>query len=458
MCVRACVSQARREKMTKSFTKTTVPVNHHHHHLNLNHHHHHHQLDAEESRNQSVFCNSSTESSASSSSSSSGCSTGSTGSNVSNVSSEKSLETRMELVDNVIDPFTMIDIMTMANIPPMAYMNGNSVRPIRQRHFSQQQTGTNNNLIDDCDDQQPQQQREQQQQQQLEDLAVLNQDQQQLVNEINSQQQQQQPPPQQQHSNLRNNFVTNGLTKTKLKQGNQTDHHLYCENQKEKLQDDQQQKYNGLNIIETNNENLIEILSKGIENCLRLAKETRRIQCTELLVPHMLMAQIASDVIDLAECEPCGLRGCLLFICIEENNSSSNNNNNIEKGHVVVYKGMNDLKNEMKQTKFVPTLTRSFPTNVDVNDMLIMVDGTNKNANDKKEVNKNLCTRRLLGEFSIDSNVVPTFEVFLTLKRVEPTWFESLENRFFKKAPIIISEVYLLNKKKLYQTSSSPLL
>lgn len=168
---------------------------------------------------------------------------------------------------------------------------------------------------------------------------------------------------------------------------------------------------------------------------LRLAKENRRLNCTELLVPQSLMSHIADDVIELAECEPCGLRGCLLLICIENNNSNTNtnhnnnNNNNGLNGHSSIIKQNQPFFNGTSNYNLRHRIQHQHPVSA-------------------------FSTSSLLGEFAIDSNIVPTFEVFLTLKRVEPSWLETLENKFLKKSPIILSEVYLLNKKKLYQPSS----
>ena len=140
-----------------------------------------------------------------------------------------------------------------------------------------------------------------------------------------------------------------------------------------------------------------------------MAKESRRLICSELLVPHMLTAHIAHDVIEMAECEPCGLRGCLLFICIEDNQHSK-------------------------------------------------LKSPSSNSHQKNSPNcLTPISSRLLGEFAIDPSVVPTFEVFLTLKRAAPNWFESIEHIILGKERIVLSEVYLLHKKKLYQPSSPTL-
>ncbi|XP_022191088.1 protein charybde isoform X1 [Nilaparvata lugens] len=54
-------------------------------------------------------------------------------------------------------------------------------------------------------------------------------------------------------------------------------------------------------------------LTRRLEEELRAAK-TAQLSCGEVLLPADLLPRIARDVIRMAENEPCGLRGCTLFI------------------------------------------------------------------------------------------------------------------------------------------------
>jgi len=114
-------------------------------------------------------------------------------------------------------------------------------------------------------------------------------------------------------------------------------------------------------------------------------KRQKKLNCTEILIPQKLTTQIAEDIIAMSESEPCGLRGCILYINIEE---------------------------------------------------------------------KTLCRR--LGETKLDRSSVPTFEMYLTLKRAIPSWIDAFENKLLRKESVILSEVYRISKKKLYRTLSSP--
>jgi hypothetical protein len=60
----------------------------------------------------------------------------------------------------------------------------------------------------------------------------------------------------------------------------------------------------------------MEALSRRLEAELRAAKSAQ-LSCGEVLLPADLLPRVALDVLRLAENEPCGLRGCTLFINFE---------------------------------------------------------------------------------------------------------------------------------------------
>ncbi|XP_044759765.1 protein scylla-like [Coccinella septempunctata] len=60
---------------------------------------------------------------------------------------------------------------------------------------------------------------------------------------------------------------------------------------------------------------IVETLSKRLEDELRLARKENFLE--EILLPHGLTIDIAKRVFQMAELEPCGLRGCLLYIEFE---------------------------------------------------------------------------------------------------------------------------------------------
>ncbi|KAB0794023.1 hypothetical protein PPYR_13643 [Photinus pyralis] len=60
----------------------------------------------------------------------------------------------------------------------------------------------------------------------------------------------------------------------------------------------------------------INALSKRLETELRQAKSTS-LGCCEVLLPCGLLQRISKDIIAMAESEPCGLRGCTLYLNFE---------------------------------------------------------------------------------------------------------------------------------------------
>ncbi|XP_018569302.1 protein charybde [Anoplophora glabripennis] len=67
---------------------------------------------------------------------------------------------------------------------------------------------------------------------------------------------------------------------------------------------------------ESEETSLIEALSKRLEAELRTAKRTH-LSVGEVLLPNGLTRAIAQDMFQLADVEPCGLKGCTLYINFE---------------------------------------------------------------------------------------------------------------------------------------------
>lgn len=59
-----------------------------------------------------------------------------------------------------------------------------------------------------------------------------------------------------------------------------------------------------------------------LQSELRTAK-SRHLACTEVLLPFDLLERVASDMIILSEKEPCGIRGCTVYIEFEDEPSNT---------------------------------------------------------------------------------------------------------------------------------------
>ncbi|XP_075159968.1 protein scylla-like [Haematobia irritans] len=118
---------------------------------------------------------------------------------------------------------------------------------------------------------------------------------------------------------------------------------------------------------------------------LREAK-SRNLTCTEVSIPCDLTTRIASDILRVSEREPCGIRGCTVYIEFEEEPHNS----------------------------------------------------------------------RRIGTLKVDSEMVSTFELYLTLRQDKRGW-ASLLPQFMKNLSrsVTISPDYSLTKHKLYSPNES---
>lgn len=64
---------------------------------------------------------------------------------------------------------------------------------------------------------------------------------------------------------------------------------------------------------------------------LRAAK-SRHLACTEVLLPADLLNRVAADMVDMSEKEPCGIRGCSVYIEFEDEPGNSRRIASLEVG------------------------------------------------------------------------------------------------------------------------------
>jgi len=63
---------------------------------------------------------------------------------------------------------------------------------------------------------------------------------------------------------------------------------------------------------------LVTHLTRELESILRDAKESHLGGCWQVLLPRALTSQVAQDMMGLSDCEPCGIRGCVLFVDLDD--------------------------------------------------------------------------------------------------------------------------------------------
>ncbi|XP_026470540.1 protein charybde-like [Ctenocephalides felis] len=129
---------------------------------------------------------------------------------------------------------------------------------------------------------------------------------------------------------------------------------------------------------------------------LRSAKQNH-LACSEVLLPSDLLHRAASEIVKASECEPCGVRGCTIYVEFEPSSGSNSSANN---------------------------------------------------SNDKKSQKKVIACLRP------DESTVSTFELYLTLKQ-ENGWTDRLP-QFLKNltrgGTVVISPDFTLSKTLLYRS------
>ncbi|XP_067124202.1 DNA damage-inducible transcript 4-like protein [Centruroides vittatus] len=131
------------------------------------------------------------------------------------------------------------------------------------------------------------------------------------------------------------------------------------------------------------------LLAERVEDRLRESKS--RLHCGEVLIPNNLTLRIAKDCLKMSESEPCGLRGCVIYINLEEKNACH-------------------------------------------------------------RLGKVVCDTDTVSTFEITLNLRQDCNKWLNLTRLVP---ERLLKKFGKDRALVISESYTLRKKKLYRSNSS---
>lgn len=77
-----------------------------------------------------------------------------------------------------------------------------------------------------------------------------------------------------------------------------------------------------LNESTTTDDDAVAQLAMRLQAELRAAK-SRHLACTEVLLPADLLNRVASDMVDMSEKEPCGIRGCSVYIEFEDEPGNS---------------------------------------------------------------------------------------------------------------------------------------
>ncbi|XP_035901826.1 protein scylla-like isoform X2 [Anopheles stephensi] len=169
---------------------------------------------------------------------------------------------------------------------------------------------------------QPQQQQQQQQLQQQQQQAASQQQQQQQT------QSQQQLQRSHHNSSSHHHHHHRSNASHQLQQQQQQQQLLQQQQRQQQLQQQQQQQHYysenqyplepaTIALTASPHEDALQKLTQRLESELRIAKR-QHLACTEVLLPADLLPRISSEMFEQSEKEPCGIRGCTIYIEFED--------------------------------------------------------------------------------------------------------------------------------------------
>lgn len=221
------------------------------------------------------------------------------------------MSANLAAIDELVEEFLKMELISVPPYPgQLGYLGSTKVNDFRtplmpiqansnknsnqsQRHQSQQQQ-----------QQQTQSQLVQQQQQQQHQAA-----QQQLLQQQQHQQQQQQRSH---HTSSHHNHHHNSASG-----GHHYHHHHHHHHHQASSENQYPLEPATIALTASPHEDALQKLTQRLESELRIAKR-QHLACTEVLLPADLLPRISSQMFELSEKEPCGIRGCTIYIEFED--------------------------------------------------------------------------------------------------------------------------------------------
>ncbi|XP_058053274.1 protein scylla-like [Anopheles bellator] len=146
-----------------------------------------------------------------------------------------------------------------------------------------------------------------------------NQRQHQQQQQLQQQQQQQQQQRSHHHHHHQHSNNSTGSNNNSSSHHHPHHHHHYHQQQREEEASENQYPLEPATIALTASphEDALQKLTQRLESELRSAKR-QHLACTEVLLPETLLPRISSEMFELSEKEPCGIRGCTIYIEFED--------------------------------------------------------------------------------------------------------------------------------------------
>ncbi|XP_052890618.1 protein scylla-like isoform X1 [Anopheles moucheti] len=222
-------------------------------------------------------------------------------------------------IDELVEEFLKMELISVPPYPgQLGYLGSTKVNDFRTPLMPIPANSNKNSNQSQRHQSQPQQQQQLQQQQQAP-----------------SQQQQQQSQSQQQlqrshhnssshhHHHHHHHHHSNASHQSQLQHQQQQQQQLL---QRQQQQQQQQQYYSEnqyplepatIALTASPHEDALQKLTQRLESELRIAKR-QHLACTEVLLPADLLPRISSEMFEQSEKEPCGIRGCTIYIEFED--------------------------------------------------------------------------------------------------------------------------------------------
>lgn len=219
------------------------------------------------------------------------------------------MSANLAAIDELVEEFLKMELISVPPYPgQLGYLGSTKVNDFRTPLMPiQANSNKNSNQSQRHQSQQQQQQQTQsqlvQQQQQQHQAA-----QQQLLQQQQHQQQQQRSHHTSSHHNHHHNSASGG-------------HHYHHHHHHHHHQASSENQYPlepaTIALTASPHEDALQKLTQRLESELRIAKR-QHLACTEVLLPADLLPRISSQMFELSEKEPCGIRGCTIYIEFED--------------------------------------------------------------------------------------------------------------------------------------------
>ncbi|XP_050080817.1 protein scylla-like isoform X1 [Anopheles maculipalpis] len=229
------------------------------------------------------------------------------------------MSANLAAIDELVEEFLKMELISVPPYPgQLGYLGSTKVNDFRTPLMPIPANSNKNSNQNQRHQSQPQQQQQQLQQQQQQQQQAAS--------------QQQQQPQSQQLQRSHHNSSSHHHHHHRSNASHQVQHQQQQQQQQQqqllqRQHQQQQQHYYSENqyplepatiaLTASPHEDALQKLTQRLESELRIAKR-QHLACTEVLLPADLLPRISSEMFEQSEKEPCGIRGCTIYIEFED--------------------------------------------------------------------------------------------------------------------------------------------